>query len=345
VVGTQRTHECAGGVRACQPAYGPSAASGASGADAERGSGPGSSLTTSPPGSSPTTGSHWNSPTASGWASPATSPRWRCPATTASAARAELLYGDAPAGYTTRPQEQVAYVSAHDNETLFDALAAKLPVPTSMDDRVRMQVVALASVLLGQGTPFLHAGSELLRSKSLDRDSYRSGDWFNAIDWTASSTRWGVGLPPGRPTPRSANCSPSCSARSPRPEPRHIQTCRDHVLAAAPAAPTLAAVRAAHRRRGPGAPAVPPDGGRGPTGQVVWSLHGGQRADHDLLLVLNASPVRSLRRGPPWTSSHDAPGTRSRSPDPEPRHDRAGLHAGHPVGSSTRAWPLCGTRT
>ena len=31
----------------------------------------------------------------------------------------------------------------------------------------------------GQGPPFWHAGNDLLRSKSLDRNSYDSGDWFN----------------------------------------------------------------------------------------------------------------------------------------------------------------------
>lgn len=30
-----------------------------------------------------------------------------------------------------------------------------------------------------QGIPFFHAGDEMFRSKSLDRDSYNSGDWFN----------------------------------------------------------------------------------------------------------------------------------------------------------------------
>jgi pullulanase len=203
----------------------------------------------------------------------------------------ELLYGDVPAGYTTRPQEQVAYVSAHDNETLFDALAAKLPVGTSLDDRVRMQVVALASVLLGQGTPFLHAGSELLRSKSLDRDSYRSGDWFNAIDWTATRTRWGVGLPPVSSNPGERELLAELLRSIPAPAPRHIRTCRDHVLA-------LLRVR----RRSPlfGLPTADSvqehlrfhlTGVEGRPAQVVWSLHGGQRADHDLLLVLNASPV------------------------------------------------------
>lgn len=34
-------------------------------------------------------------------------------------------------------------------------------------------------VSLLQGIPFFHAGDEMLRSKSLDRDSYNSGDWFN----------------------------------------------------------------------------------------------------------------------------------------------------------------------
>jgi len=44
--------------------------------------------------------------------------------------------------------------------------------------------------------PFLHAGSEILRSKSGDGDSYDSGDWFNTIDWTYQTNGWGKGLPP-----------------------------------------------------------------------------------------------------------------------------------------------------
>jgi pullulanase len=37
-----------------------------------------------------------------------------------------------------------------------------------------------------QGVPFFCAGDELLRSKSVDRDSYASGDWFNAIMYDGS---------------------------------------------------------------------------------------------------------------------------------------------------------------
>ena len=35
-----------------------------------------------------------------------------------------------------------------------------------------------------------------MRSKSLDRNSYNSGDWFNRLDFTYQSNNWGVGLPP-----------------------------------------------------------------------------------------------------------------------------------------------------
>jgi pullulanase/glycogen debranching enzyme len=61
---------------------------------------------------------------------------------------------------------------------------------------VRAQIVALSTVAFAQGIPFFHAGGELLRSKSLDRNSYNSGDWFNRLDFTYQTNNFGVGLPP-----------------------------------------------------------------------------------------------------------------------------------------------------
>jgi pullulanase/glycogen debranching enzyme len=49
---------------------------------------------------------------------------------------------------------------------------------------------------LGQGVPFFQAGVDMLRSKSLDRNSYNSGDWFNVLDFTYQTNNFGVGLPP-----------------------------------------------------------------------------------------------------------------------------------------------------
>ena len=109
---------------------------------------------------------------------------------------AQVDYNGSPTGYTSDPQEVINYISAHDNETLFDAIQYKAPRDASMEERVRMQNLGLSLVALGQGVPFFHAGSELLRSKSFDRDSYDSGDWFNRLDYIYQSNNYGVGLPP-----------------------------------------------------------------------------------------------------------------------------------------------------
>lgn len=98
-------------------------------------------------------------------------------------------------GYTQDPSETINYIEAHDSETFFDMIQYKAPLNTSMADRVRMQNLGNSLVLLAQGIPFLHAGQDMLRSKSFDRDSYDSGDWFNALDFTYQKNGWGKGLP------------------------------------------------------------------------------------------------------------------------------------------------------
>jgi pullulanase-type alpha-1,6-glucosidase len=108
----------------------------------------------------------------------------------------EVGYNGAPAGYAHDPGDALAYADAHDNESLFDALAYKLPASTSAADRARMQVLAMATATLSQGPSLSQAGTDLLRSKSLDRNSYDSGDWFNAIHWNcADGNGFGRGLP------------------------------------------------------------------------------------------------------------------------------------------------------
>ena len=106
-------------------------------------------------------------------------------------------YNGARAGYTQDPQEAINYVSAHDNQVLFDIVQAKLPTGTARADRVRAVDVALDVVLLGQGIPFIHMGDDLLRSKSFERDSYDSGDWFNRISWSGTATAGWSGAPNG----------------------------------------------------------------------------------------------------------------------------------------------------
>ena len=110
---------------------------------------------------------------------------------------AQVDYHGSPSGYAAAPGETVNYADAHDNEILYDALALKLPIGTPPVDRARLQVLALALVVLSQGVGFMALGSERLRSKSLDRNSYNSGDWFNQIRWDpVQGNGFGLGLPP-----------------------------------------------------------------------------------------------------------------------------------------------------
>jgi pullulanase len=109
---------------------------------------------------------------------------------------AEIDYNGQPAGYVSQPSEVVNYVENHDNQTLFDLLAYKLPSNTSKADRARRQMLASAFTALSQGIAYFHAGQDILRSKSLDRNSYDSGDWFNRIDWTYRDNYFATGLPP-----------------------------------------------------------------------------------------------------------------------------------------------------
>ncbi|WP_325052004.1 pullulanase-type alpha-1,6-glucosidase [Streptomyces triticagri] len=110
---------------------------------------------------------------------------------------ADVDYNGAPAGYAAAPDDALSYADAHDNETLHDALAFKLPAGTSTADRARMQVLAMGTAALSQGPALSQAGSDLLRSKSLDRNSFDSGDWFNALHWDCrDGNGFGRGLPP-----------------------------------------------------------------------------------------------------------------------------------------------------
>ncbi|WP_406292553.1 pullulanase-type alpha-1,6-glucosidase [Streptomyces sp. NBC_00624] len=131
-------------------------------------------------------------------------------------------YNGAPAGYAAVPGDALSYADAHDNESLYDALAFKLPVGTSAADRARMQVLAMATAALSQGPSLSQAGSDLLRSKSLDRNSYDSGDWFNALHWDCrDGNGFGRGLPPAadneskwsyaEPLLTAAALSPGCA--------------------------------------------------------------------------------------------------------------------------------------
>ena len=100
-----------------------------------------------------------------------------------------------PSMYGKDPADVINYVSKHDDESLWDKLQFNLPFSMSLNDRVRSQNVAQSIVLLSQGVPFLQMGSDFLRSKSLDANTYDAGDWYNKVDFTQNANNWNVGLP------------------------------------------------------------------------------------------------------------------------------------------------------
>ncbi|WIA10447.1 hypothetical protein OEZ85_010639 [Tetradesmus obliquus] len=108
----------------------------------------------------------------------------------------ETYHGNQPLAYGCDPAENVIFNGCHDNETIFDQVMMKLGRHVDADGRARVCGLAHALLVLSQGVPFIHAGDDLLRSKSLDRDSYNSGDWFNRIDWAGQHNNFGIGLPP-----------------------------------------------------------------------------------------------------------------------------------------------------
>ncbi|KAG6669765.1 pullulanase 1, chloroplastic isoform X1 [Carya illinoinensis] len=142
-----------------------------------------------------------------------------------------LTHDGTPVAYALCSTETVNYVSAHDNETLFDIVSLKTPKEISVDERCRINHLATGVIALSQGIPFFHSGDEILRSKSLDRDSYNSGDWFNRLDFTYNSNNWGVGLPPKEKNEKTwPLIKPRLADPSFKPQPGHILAAVDNFL-------------------------------------------------------------------------------------------------------------------
>jgi pullulanase len=78
--------------------------------------------------------------------------------------------------------QSVNYAEAHDNKTLFDKLWS-VNNQQSLPAVVKQQRQIAALILLAQGTPFIQAGQEFLRSKNGDHNSYNSSDQVNSLKW------------------------------------------------------------------------------------------------------------------------------------------------------------------
>jgi len=85
------------------------------------------------------------------------------------------------------PAQTINYASCHDNNTLWDRLQASRK-DASKEDLIKMNNFTAAIYMLAQGTPFIHAGEEMLRTKvnedgTFNHNSYNASDAVNSIKW------------------------------------------------------------------------------------------------------------------------------------------------------------------
>lgn len=76
----------------------------------------------------------------------------------------------------------VNYMSAHDNNTLWDKLTLSNPNATK-EELLEMNRLGAAIIMVSNGMPFMLSGEEVLRTKHGDGNSYKSPDTTNNFDW------------------------------------------------------------------------------------------------------------------------------------------------------------------
>lgn len=82
------------------------------------------------------------------------------------------------------PNKTVNYVTCHDNYTLYDRIIATKKFTDSDKETIaKMNVLANSIVFTSQGTSFMLAGEEFLRTKGGDHNSYMSSYKVNELDY------------------------------------------------------------------------------------------------------------------------------------------------------------------
>lgn len=90
--------------------------------------------------------------------------------------------------WTVKDANVINYMSCHDNLSLWDKLAITNP-DDSEEERLAMNNLGAAIIMVSQGVPFMQAGEEMLRSKGGDENSYKSSDKVNNINWELLSKK------------------------------------------------------------------------------------------------------------------------------------------------------------
>ena len=93
---------------------------------------------------------------------------------------AKVNYSDEP--WAVQPTQMISYVSCHDDMCLVDRLRTSIP-GISIDELIRLDLLAQTAVFTSQGVPFMLSGEEMLRDKKGVHNSFESPDSVNHLDW------------------------------------------------------------------------------------------------------------------------------------------------------------------
>lgn len=98
-------------------------------------------------------------------------------------------FGDGNGWFAANPTQVINYVSAHDNNTLWDRICHVYGEGAdTLQQRLAMNRLSAAIVQTSLGIPFMQAGEEMLRQKknadgTYNENSYNSSDEVNNIRW------------------------------------------------------------------------------------------------------------------------------------------------------------------
>lgn len=93
-----------------------------------------------------------------------------------------IWYNDAHKGYAKEPHQSINYLNSHDNLILYD----KLRKSTDYEFARLLDItrIGFAILMFSFGVPFVQAGTEFMRSKQMNHNSYNASDLVNSIDWS-----------------------------------------------------------------------------------------------------------------------------------------------------------------
>ncbi len=81
------------------------------------------------------------------------------------------------------PGEVIAYTTCHDGNTLYEKICESAS-EMSFEEKKKASALSNSITLLSQSVPFIHGGSEMLRTREWEENPYQDSSYKNSFDWS-----------------------------------------------------------------------------------------------------------------------------------------------------------------